>query len=50
MLVTAAFGLRLVSTMDVPTRTETAPIVGETAMHMLWNLSSRREQEQQFQI
>ncbi len=38
------------STQDVPTRTETAPIVGETAMHTLWNLSSRREQEVDFRL
>jgi type III restriction enzyme len=38
------------STQDVPTRTETAPIVGETAMHTLWDLSSRRPQEVDFRL
>ena len=38
------------STLDVPTRTETAPIVGETAVHTLWDLSSRREQEVDFRL
>ena len=38
------------STLDVPTRTETAPIVGEPAVHTLWDLSSRREQEVDFRL
>jgi type III restriction enzyme len=37
-----------ISTLDVPTRTETAPIVGESDFHTLYDLSIRREQEVDF--
>jgi type III restriction enzyme len=33
------------STADIPTRTENAPIIGETVVHTLWGLKERREQE-----
>jgi type III restriction enzyme len=33
------------STADIPTRTENAPIIGETSVHTLWGLKERREQE-----
>ena len=33
------------STSDIPTRTENAPIVGETSVHTLYGLENRREQE-----
>lgn len=38
------------STADLPTRTENAPIVGETAVHTLDDLRQRREQEVVFTI
>ena len=31
-----------ISTLDVPTRTETAPIVGESTFHTLYDLTIRR--------
>ena len=37
-----------ISTLDVPTRTETAPIVGESSFHTLYDLAIRREQEVDF--
>ena len=33
------------STLDIPTRTENAPIVGESVIHTLYDLRMRREQE-----
>lgn len=33
------------STADIPTRTENAPIIGETSFHTLYDLRMRREQE-----
>jgi type III restriction enzyme len=36
------------STADVPTRTENAPIVGETSIHTLDDLHKKREQEVAF--
>jgi type III restriction enzyme len=36
------------STLDIPTKTENAPIVGETSIHTLDDLKSRREQEVAF--
>ena len=39
-----------ISTRDVPTRTETAPIVGESTFHTLYDLSIRREQEVDFRL
>lgn len=33
------------STADIPTRTENAPIIGETSVHTLYALKDRREQE-----
>jgi type III restriction enzyme len=36
------------TTVDIPTRTENAPIVGETAIHTLDDLKQRREQEVAF--
>jgi len=39
-----------ISTLDVPTRTETAPIVGESTFHTLYDLSIRREQEVDFRL
>ena len=35
----------VLSTKDIPTRTETAPIVGEATIHTLDDLKKRREQE-----
>lgn len=35
----------VLSTHDVPTRTENAPIVGETSIHTLYDLTRRRRQE-----
>jgi type III restriction enzyme len=40
----------VLSTADIPTRTENAPIVGETVIHTLNDLKSRREQEVAFGI
>jgi type III restriction enzyme len=37
-----------ISTQDVPTRTENAPIVGESSIHTLYDLMVRREQEVDF--
>jgi len=34
-----------VSTSDIPTKTENAPIIGETSSHTLYALEKRREQE-----
>jgi type III restriction enzyme len=34
-----------ISTFDVPTKTENAPIIGETSLHTLYNLENHREQE-----
>ncbi len=39
-----------ISTLDVPTRTETAPIVGESTFHTLYDLSIHREQEVDFRL
>jgi len=38
------------STADIPTKTENAPIVGEPSLHTLYSLSSRREQEVGFRL
>jgi len=40
----------VLSTADVPTKTENAPIVGETTIHTLDDLKTRREQEVAFLI
>jgi type III restriction enzyme len=40
----------ILSTQDIPTRVENAPIVGETAVHTLDELKKRREQEVAFTI
>jgi type III restriction enzyme len=34
-----------ISTSDVPTKTENAPIIGETSLHTLYGLKDHREQE-----
>lgn len=34
-----------ISTFDVPTKTENAPIIGETSLHTLYGLKDHREQE-----
>lgn len=39
---------KFLSTQDIPTKTENAPIVGETSIHTLDDLKSRREQEVAF--
>ena len=39
---------KAISTLDVPTRTENAPIVGESVIHTLYDLQIRREQEVDF--
>jgi len=39
---------KAISTRDVPTRTENAPIVGESVIHTLYDLKIRREQEVDF--
>jgi type III restriction enzyme len=49
--LTASFGQdarMAISTLDVPTRTENAPIVGESSIHTLYDLTMRREQEVDF--
>jgi type III restriction enzyme len=38
------------STTDLPTRTENAPIVGEPSLHTLYGLKNRREQEVAFRL
>ena len=38
------------STMDIPTRVESAPIVGETVEHTLYDLRIRRVQEVDFEL
>jgi type III restriction enzyme len=38
------------STADLPTRTENAPIVGEPSLHTLYGLKNRREQEVAFRL
>lgn len=38
------------STHDIPTRTENAPIVGETSTHDLYQLKNRREQEIEYKL
>jgi type III restriction enzyme len=38
------------STADLPTRTENAPIVGERSLHTLYGLKNRREQEVAFRL
>ncbi|HEX3745394.1 MAG TPA: DEAD/DEAH box helicase family protein [Bryobacteraceae bacterium] len=40
----------VLSTSEVPTETENAPIVGESSMHTLAELRSRREQEIDFRL
>ena len=40
----------VLSTHDVPTRTESAPIVGETSIHTLQDLTRRRPQEVAFNL
>jgi len=37
-----------ISTSDVPTKTENAPIIGETSLHTLYGLKEHREQEVAF--
>ena len=39
-----------ISTLDVPTRTENAPIVGESVIHTLYDLQIHREQEVDFAL
>jgi len=39
-----------ISTADIPTKTENAPIVGEPTLHTLYSLRSRREQEVAFRL
>lgn len=39
-----------ISTHDIPTRTENAPIVGETSFHTLFDLQQRRPQEVVFEL
>jgi type III restriction enzyme len=39
-----------VSTLDVPTKTENAPIIGESSIHDMENLKCKREQEVVFRI
>ncbi|MBI2061021.1 MAG: DEAD/DEAH box helicase family protein [Nitrospirae bacterium] len=39
-----------ISTKDIPTRTENAPIVGETTLHTLYGLKEKREQEIDFKL
>jgi len=41
---------KVLTTRDVPTETESAPIVGEKALHTLDDLRGRREQEVAFKI
>ena len=51
--LTADFGQDAVmslSTADVPTKTENAPIVGEHSLHTLYSLRGRREQEVVFRL
>jgi len=51
--LTAAFGpdaQHVLSTRDVPTRVENAPIVGEKGIHTLDELKSHREQEVAFHL
>ena len=38
------------STADIPTKTENAPIVGELSLHTLYGLKDRREQEVVFRL
>lgn len=38
------------STADIPTKTENAPIVGEPSLHTLYSLKNRREQEVAFRL
>ncbi|RME70736.1 MAG: restriction endonuclease subunit R [Chloroflexi bacterium] len=38
------------STQDVPTRVENAPIIGETSVHTLYDLRTRRLQEVEFRL
>ena len=39
-----------ISTQDVPTRVENAPIVGESSIHTLYDLKTRRLQEVEFHL
>lgn len=38
------------STQDIPTKTETAPVIGESSHHTLYGIKSRREQEVTFKL
>jgi type III restriction enzyme len=40
----------VISTADIPTETENAPIVGEPSMHTLYEVKNRREQEVAFKL
>jgi len=40
----------VLSTLDVPTRVENAPLVGETSIHTLYDLETRRVQEIEFLV
>jgi type III restriction enzyme len=51
--LTAAFGpdaRHVLSTVDVPTKVENAPIVGEKSIHTLDELKTHREQEVEFHL
>ncbi len=39
-----------ISTTDLPTKTENAPIIGETSLHTIYGLKDHREQEVVFQL
>jgi Type III restriction enzyme, res subunit. len=39
-----------ISTSDVPTKTENAPIIGERSLHTLYSLNERREQQVVFRL
>ena len=40
----------VLSTEDIPTKTENAPIIGESSYHTLYELQARREQEVAFKL
>ena len=39
-----------ISTLDLPTKTENAPIIGESSLHNIYDLKDRREQEVDFRL
>jgi type III restriction enzyme len=45
-----ADSLLAISTQDLPTRVENAPIIGESSFHTLYDLKIRREQEVDFKL